>query len=59
MVTQTILRTDEGKEVFFEEKLRFVADLDLLKYLKQIRKPILLLPCAPTSRLPSNISAMP
>ena len=38
MVTQNMLRTCEGKQVFSEEeKIRFVTAIDLKKCLKQIK----------------------
>ena len=58
MVTQNMLRTHEGIENFGFLKIRFVSGLDLIKCLKQIKLQRLLIPCAPISELPSNISNM-
>ena len=58
MVTQNMLRMRERKYVFSDTNIRFVAALDLIKGLKQIKYERLLLTCAPISELPSNISAM-
>ena len=56
MVTQNMLRTYEGKKKYFLYKIKFVAALDLIKCLKQIRQQRMLLNCTPASELPSNIS---
>ena len=56
MVTQNIMRTYEGKQVFSENRFIFVAALDLIKFLKQIKYQRLLpLTCALISELLSNM----
>ena len=46
------------ESIFFEKKIRFVAALDLIKCLKQIKCQRLFLACAPFSELQSSISTM-
>ena len=43
---------------FRRKKIRFVTALDLIKCLKQIKYQILLLACAPISKVPSQTSAI-
>ena len=50
MATQKMLRTNDEKKVFFEEKIRFVTALDLIKLTDQIT-----VTRAPFSELPSNM----
>ena len=57
MVTQTS-RTCEEKKVFFLNKSKFDAAVDLNKCLKQIKLIITLYICAPISELPYCISTM-
>ena len=58
MVTQDMLRTYKGKNIFFAEKNRFVTALEINKCLKQIKYQRSLHTCTPLSELPSNISTM-
>ena len=53
-----MLRTHERKKAFSDENIRFMTYLDLNKRLKHIKWQILLLTCAPISKLPSTISTM-
>ena len=49
MVTQHMLRTHEGK---------FATNIDIIKCLKQNKKQIFLITCAPISELPSTKNTM-
>ena len=55
MVAQNMLRTHAGRKFFSEKKIRFVAVLDNIKCLKQIKLQRLLFTCAPISELPSTM----
>ena len=55
MVTQNMMRTREGKEVFSEKKFRFVTVIDLIKCPEQI----FFLPCASIPELPSYMITFP
>ena len=55
MVTENMVRTYEGKQVFSEEQ---ETDLLLNECLKQFKKPRSLHTVAPISELPSNINTM-
>ena len=50
MVTQSMLRINDGKPVFSKRNYKFVTALDLSKF-----KQVNLLTCAPISELPSKI----
>ena len=53
MVTQNMLRTHEGKQVFLVgPKKRFRTALDIIKCLQHIKEQKLLLTCAPNLGLP-------
>mgnify|MGYP001194172634 CR=1 FL=1 len=58
MVTHNTLRTYEVKQVFLKMNLKFVTAIDLNKYLKRTRLPILLYTCAPIAELPFSMSTM-
>ena len=59
MVTHYMLRTQAGKWVFSGKNTRFVTALDVIKCLKQVKKPsVFCLTCATVNELPSNISTM-
>ena len=58
MVSLNTLRSCVGNQVFLKMHFKLVTSVDLKKCLKHIKLPILLDTCAPTSKLPSNISTM-
>jgi len=54
MVTQSMLRTYEGKQVVSETTFIFTTDLEPNKCLDQIKLPILPHTCTPISEIQSN-----
>ena len=58
MVTQSTLRTYDGKQVLMEIFFKLTTALDLKKSPKQIKLPISLFTWAPISELPSKMSTM-
>ena len=58
MVTQNKLRTCGGKQVFFEEKEKFIIMTTLDPNIPQTDQITDLHTCAPISELPSKLSTM-
>ena len=58
MVTQNILRTFDGSQIFTENHFKFVTAVDKNKCLLQVKLPISLHTYISNYELPSNISTM-